>query len=94
MKSNGSESPERWLLNYTFKPKDADKLKELDEFMAWPAHRDPMGGFVYPVNNTGDMKLVYCESYEVDDSDPNLKKRRMVLVHIDDPNRARPDGVS
>ena len=94
MKSNGSGSPKRWELNYTFKPQDTDKLKELDEFMAWPAHRDPQQGFVYPIPETGKQWLVYCESYEADDSNPSLKKRRIVLVHIENPNGPLPEGVS
>src|SRR6185295_17465392 len=75
-----------WSVTQAFKPEHEEKLKELDEFMSWPAHRDPKQGFAYPDPESGKMWLVYCKSYEPDDSDPNLRKRHMLLIHIDDVN--------
>jgi hypothetical protein len=61
--------------------------------MSWPAHRDPKQGFVYPEPKTGKMWLVYCKSYDTDDADATLKKRKMVLVHINDPKVNRPENT-
>jgi TIR domain len=77
-------SPRKWSFTQTFSPGETDKLNTLDEFMAWPAHRDPKQGFTYPDPKSKKYWLVYCDSYEADDSDPTLKKRHMVLVHIND----------
>jgi hypothetical protein len=82
-------SPRKWAFTQTFSPGESDKLNELDEFMAWPAHRDPKQGFAYPDPKSKKLWLVYCESYEADDFDPTLKKRHMVLVHINDPKVKR-----
>lgn len=73
-----------WKFTQLFKPEESDKLAELDEFMSWPAHKDPKKGFVFPDPETEKRWLVYCKSYELDDSDPNLRKRHVVLIHIDD----------
>jgi hypothetical protein len=82
-----------WKFTQVFKPEGAAKLKELDEFMSHHAHRDPKQGFVFPDPETKKDWLVFCKSYEPDDSDPNLRKRHVVLVHIDDMNIQRPEGV-
>jgi len=82
-------SPRKWSFTQTFSPAETDKLNELDEFMAWPAHRDPKQGFAYPDPKNKKYWLVYCEAYEADDSDPTLRKRKMVLVHITDPTVKR-----
>jgi hypothetical protein len=62
--------------------------------MDWPAHRDSKQGFVFPDAETKKDWLVYCKSYEKDDSDSNLRKRHMVLVQMDDSKVTRPEGVS
>lgn len=82
-----------WKVTQTFKPEHEAQLKELDEFMNWPAHKDSKQGFVFPDAETGKQWLVFCKSYEPDDSDPNLRKRHMLLIHIDDMNVPRPEGV-
>jgi len=78
--------PRRWSFTQVFTPAETDKLNELDKFMAWAAHRDPKQGFAYPDPKTKKMWLVYCDSYQSDDSNPTLKKRHVGLVHINDPN--------
>ncbi len=85
--------PRRWTFTQVFTPAEADGLKELDEFMEWPAHRDPMQGFAYPDPKTKKNWLVYCDLYESDDSNPTLKKRHIVLVHINDPKVNRADDM-
>ncbi len=70
-----------WSVTQVFKPEHEEKLKELDEFMSWPAHRDSKQGFAFPDPETEKMWLVYCKSYEHDDSDPKLRKRHMLLIH-------------
>ena len=87
---HAGESPRRWEVTQTFTPDETAKLAELDEFMAWPAHRDSKQGFILPSADQEIDWLVFCESYEHDDSDPALRKRHMVLVHIDDLNVPRP----
>jgi hypothetical protein len=82
-----------WKLTHIFKPKHAPEMVKLDEFMAHLAHQDPKQGFVYPDPDTGKKWLVFCKTYERDDSDPNLRKRRVMLVHINDKSVSRPDDV-
>jgi hypothetical protein len=91
--SASTESPQRWKITQTFKPEDSAKLAELDEFASWDAHNDPKQGFVFPDPKTGKEWLVYCDSYDRDDSDQHLLKRIIGLVHIDDANVPRPEGV-
>jgi TIR domain len=85
--------PKEWKITQVFKPENAAKLTELDEFMSWPAHRDSKVGFIFPDPETEKRWLVYCKSYESDDSDPNLRQRHMVLIHIDDVKIRRSEGV-
>lgn len=87
-------SSRRWAYTQVFTPAEVDKLNELDEFMSWPAHKDPKQGFIFPDPKTKKNWLAYCDSYESDDTDPTLKKRHIVLVHIDDPSVKRSDDVS
>lgn len=72
---------EAWTFTQTFTPEEGAKLIELDEFMAWPAHRDENQGFWFPPP-TGEQVKVYCKSYEKDDSNPNLRKRLVTVVRI------------
>jgi hypothetical protein len=71
-----------WKITRVFKPENEAQLKELDEFMEWPAHRSATEGFIFPDDETRKRSIVFCKSYEKDDSDPNLRKRRMILVQI------------
>jgi hypothetical protein len=82
-----------WTVTQAFKPEQEAQLKELDEFMNWPAHRSPKQGFIFPDPETRKEWLVYCKSYESDDSDPNLLKRHIQLTHIDDMNVPRSEDV-
>lgn len=86
-------STKQWKITQKFKPEDVEKLIELDEMMSWAPHRDSKIGFIFPDPETGKEWLVYCQSYQVDDSDPNLKKRHIVLIHIDDMKVSRLEGV-
>lgn len=72
---------EEWTFTQRFTTEEDAKLVELDEFMAWPAHRDENRGFWFPTP-TGEQVKVYCKSHEKDDSDPNLRKRLITVVRI------------
>lgn len=74
--------PRRWAFIRKFEPGDEEALTELDKFMAYHAGGAVKKHFYYPVPDTGEMVFVYCESYEADDSDPALRKRRVVLVEV------------
>ena len=72
---------EEWTFIQTFTSDEENKLVELDEFMAYPAHRDETQGFWFPPP-TGKEVKVYCKSYEKDDSDPAVRKRHITVVKI------------
>jgi hypothetical protein len=91
--SDASGKPHRWAFTHVFTPGETDRLNELDKFMEWPAHSDPKKGIVYPDPKTNKMWLVYCVSFQRDDSNPVLKKRHVVLEHISDPAIKCPDDV-
>lgn len=78
--------PRKWSYTQKFKPEEAAALAELDEFMAYHAGGDEKKRFYFPTPNNGEMVLVYCESYEADDADPELRKRHIVLVEVGQAN--------